>query len=84
MQITTQRAHQFCALVRQERKSFNRKSKEVAKLRLIYYMYVERGAMSRPANGKGNYDLSVVKLAFPVRKEKLDKQFRFLCDFLAC
>ena len=28
-QITTQRAHQFRALARRERKSFNRKSKEV-------------------------------------------------------
>ena len=44
MQITTQRAHQFCALVRWERKSLNRKSKEVEELRLIYHMYVEREA----------------------------------------
>ena len=38
-QITTQRAHQFRALERRERKSFNRTSKEVEELRLIYNFF---------------------------------------------
>ena len=49
---------QFCALATRQRNwSSNRKSKEAEQLRLIYY--VERGAMSRPVNVKGNLDLSV-------------------------
>ena len=47
MQITTLTpAHQFRALARRERKSFNRKSKEVEELRLIYL--VEREDMLKP------------------------------------
>ena len=64
-----QRAHQFW-----ERKSFNRKSREVEEPPLIYY--VERGAMSRPVNGKGNFDLSVVKFRVSNAERKISSPSR--------
>ena len=74
--------HNTTRLARRERKSFNRKSKEIEELRLIYY--VERGAMSKPANGKGNFDSSVIKFRVSSTQRKAwQTQWRFLRDFRA-